>query len=247
MLFKTPEKKRFVEVFWTPFSQPHPNDLAMELLAVQPPKPFFPYLQQQRAGAQYLKCPAIAQSFQNTYVVFSPVDLVVAVNKEEHAVTTDRYGQDFHTATIANRWQETTVSNPYLLSLPPQYVFYSFDDVEMETCDLPIITSKSSSNFKIIQGGFNISKWMRPIELAVEIIDDTKPIEMFADDPLFSIRFTTPNNVPVKLTRVAYTQDIAKQTRACGTLKSLRPNLKLQKMYELAASSLDLFKRRNSK
>lgn len=233
--------KRYVEVFWTPhFFEEYRGAFAV---LAQPPKPLFPVLQDLRPNAKYLKCPAIADSCKNEFVVLCPFDLVVTINKENKEITTDRFGQEFYDKNIRNRMGETDPQNPALLTLPIRYTFYSKDSVELETADLPIITSRSSENFKVIRGGFNIGKWVRPIELAVEVVDHTKPITLYADDPLFLLKFKTPNNVPIKLTRVDSTQELARVTQACTGLKQFRPNLKLSKLYELAENYLEVFKR----
>ena len=233
--------ERYVEVFWTPFIKPE-GHLATNVL-LQPPKPLFPVLQTRRAGATYLQCPAISDLCKNEYVVFSPFDLVITVNREAQQITTDRFGQEFFNSNLVNRMHQTSVDNPALLTLPVHYVFYSKDNVELEMADLPIITSKSSENFKVVRGGFNIGKWVRPIELVVEVIDHTKPITLYAEDPLFLVKFKTTNNVPVKLTRVDLTPELRTVIASCEKTKFFRPQLKLHKLYELAENYLEFFKR----
>jgi hypothetical protein len=228
--------KKYVEIFWTPFSaNPTHNWIN---LAFSEPKPFYPILQKARPSALYLKCPAVAESFKNDFVISSPVDLVITVDYENRVVTTDRYGDNFYDAFVENRVGQFEAPNPYLLSIPPKYLFYSNDDVELEVKDLPILTSKSSSNFKLIPGRFNIGKWHRPIDTGVECIDPSKPIELVRDDPLYAIRFITKNNVPVKLTRVDLDLALRKKVDAFISLKNFLPKLKLKEMYELAENYL---------
>lgn len=233
--------KRYVEVFWTPWSLKKFSPAYTVL--TPPPKPLFPVLREHRPNANYLQCPAITEACRNEYVAFSPFDLTINIDKANGQIITDRFGQDFFDGNIRNRMDETAPQNPVLLTLPIRYMFYSKDDVEMQTLDLPIITSKSSENFKVIRGGFNISKWIRPIELAVEVIDHTKPITLCAEDPLFLIKFKTPGDVPVKLTRVDRTPELEDLNKVFTGLKTFRPNLKLNKLYELAENYLEWFRR----
>jgi hypothetical protein len=229
--------KKYVEVFWTPFS---PNDVVMQNLFV-PPKPLLGILSIERRDAAYLKCPAFQEVVKNEFVIPAPFDLNITINKEERAVYTDRFGQNFYDSFISNRGAHSPSSNPYMVTLPPYYVFYSKDDVSIEVKDVSLMASGSTSNVKVIPGGFNISKWIRPLEFAVEVVDASKPIAMREGDPLYAIRFITPNNVPVKLTRVEESQDLKNMSRACTGVKHYIPHIKLDKAYELAASYLSLF------
>ena len=232
--------KKYVEVFWSPYSK---NAAVMQNLFVEP-KPLFSIINKERKGAGYLKCPAFQELVKNEFVITAPFDLNVTIKEEERGVYTDRYGQDFYNLFIINRGEKAPPENPYMLSLPPYYVFYSKDNVSIETRDTSLLTSGSSSNLKVIPGGFNISKWVRPIEFAIEVIDVAKPIEMRVGDPLFSIRFITPNNVPVKLTRVEESQHVLNMVDSCVYVKSFMPNLKLHKLYEMASSYLSVMLKR---
>jgi len=233
--------KRYIEVFWTPFY--NIEDAAFNILTV-PPKPLFPILKDHRPNSIYLQCPAVTDYCKNEYVVFCPFDLVITIDRENQQVSIDRFGQAFFDKYILNRMHQTDVQSPAILSLPVKYLFYSNDSVELQIADLPIITSKSSENFKVIRAGFNIGKWVRPIELTVEVIDSSKPITMCAEDPLFLLKFKTPNEVPIKLTRVELTPELNTLSRSCTQLKKYRPKLKLAKLYELAEDYLELFKRK---
>lgn len=232
--------KKYVEVFWSPYSS-NPEDDWINI-AFSAPKPFYSILQKERAGSFYLKCPAVAESFKNDFVICSPVDLTVTIDYDGRTVSTDRYGQKFYDAFIQNRANDFEAPNPYLLSLPPKYLFYSNDDVEIEIKDLPILTSKSSSNFKMIPGRFNIGKWHRPTDTGVECIDTTKPIELVQGDPMFAIRFITKNNVPVKLTRIDLNLSLRKRINAFAGLKNFLPNLRLKDMYTMAEDYINSLK-----
>ena len=233
--------KKHVEVFWTPYyHQDTASGYGYEYACV-PPKAFYPMLFKARGNVPYLKCPAFVESCKNDFVVCAPFDLNLKVNAETNTLTTDRFGQDFYDNFIINRNEFVKEGNPFLCTLPPKYLFYSKDSVEIEIMDLPIITSKSSENFKVIRAAFNIGKWIRPVELAVELIDATKPITFIANEPLFLVRFKTQDNMPVKFTRVELTNELHGMVLHGGALKRYCPNLKLKQMYELAQERINLF------
>lgn len=234
--------KKYVEVFWAPYSSNPADDWVN--IAFTPPKPFYPLLQKERQNSFYLKCPAVAESFKNDFVICSPVDLVVTLDYNSRTVTTDRHGQEFYDTFVQNRLHDFEAPSPYLLSLPPKYLFYSYDDVELELKDLPILTSKSNSNFKLIPGRFNIGKWHRPTDTAVECVDPSKPIELVRGEPMFAVRFITKNNVPVKLTRVDIDEAMRKRINTFAGLKKYLPNLRLKDMYEMAEDYISALRKK---
>lgn len=239
------DTQSYVEVFWVPDfcslrpDLPIPKRPWGDLLYLAP-KPWFPYLRKHRERVSYMHCPAFIETTKNDFVILAPFDLDIKLDEKGHAYT-DRFTQDFFNATIHDRAITNTPEYPFTVSLPPRYVFLSKSDVEIEVRDLPLLTNESNKNFKIVGGRFNISKWQRPIDLSVEVIDKSQPITLRAEDPLFLIRFITPNNVPVKLTRIFNEEDVIRNVAACVSLKTYRPKLKLAKMYELAQEYISAF------
>jgi len=233
---------KYVEVFWTPYynkTLPHEID---NNLVITKPKPFFPMLLDARSGMPYMQCPAVAKKHQNDFVVCAPYDFVISFIEEQKQINTDRYGQRFFETSITANWATLPKEMPPLIQAPPRYLMYSFEDVEIEVTDLPIIQSEFSKNVKMVHGSFNISKWYRPIEAAFEVIDASKPVVIEAGKPMYLIRLRTPNNVPVKLTRVDFTDDLSTKVGACMAVKDKRKGLKLQELYDLAAEYLNVFK-----
>lgn len=233
--------KRYTEIFW--WVSHHKKQLYPWIeTAFFEPKHFYPLLREQRAEAHYLQCPALSGKFKNSFVITAPFDLTITHNQETGALNTDRYGQDFYDDFIIIR-PSNSKDLPLLFSIAINYLFFAHEDVEMEVSEVPLLCSKSTANVRLVPAGFNISKWLRPLEYAVEIIDKTKPIEIKAGEPLFMVTFKTPNNVPVKLTRKIETPEMALALPAFTRLKKVRPNLKLAECYDLASNFIDTLKR----
>jgi hypothetical protein len=239
--------KKFVEVFWTPYFNKNVSQEFESNILFSRPKPLFPMLLDARKGRPYMACPAVAQEAQNDFVVCAPYDLIFSFDVAQGAINIDRFGQKYADSSITLNWDGLPQNIPPLIHTPPRYVMYAFEDVNVEVVDLPIITSTFSKNVKMIRGGFNISKWCRPLEAAFEVVDISKPVVLEAGEPMFLIRLHTPNNVPVKLTRVEMTPDLEERIQACLLVKSKRQGIKLPKLYDLASSYLELFKQRKQK
>ena len=225
---------RYVEVFWTPWYVFEPSDaFRFSALAavVQKPKPALNVLQASRSGSAYLKCPAVIDLMQNTFIIEAPFDLNVTIDRQQRVAEIDRYGQEFFDKFVLYRDKENATHNPSLLSLPPRYLFYTKEPVMLQTSDLPIITSSTSINTRLIPGIYNIGKWVRPVDWTVEVLQNNQ-INMKRGDPLFAIRFITKDNIPVKLTRVEITEDLVKKVYRCADIKTYLPGLKLKEAYE---------------
>ena len=232
--------KRYIEIFWCPILKNLDKHPWYEV-ACQEPKHLYPLLLDQRKDALYLKCPALSENFKNTFVVKAPFDLNFSFNNK--TITTDRYGQDFYDDFILDRTHQTNQTNPILFSVNIQYLFFSHDSVEMEIKDVPILTSETTKNIRVIPGKFNISKWLRPTDFCIEVIDSTKLVTLQVGEPIFSVTFTTQNNVPVKLTRIGNAQDLYAKARAFTSLKSIKPNMSLNECYKTAESFIGVIKR----
>jgi hypothetical protein len=234
---------KYVEVFWSPYFDKTVNLEYENNVVFTKPKPFFPLLMNVRQGMPYLKCPAMVKKHQNDFVISAPYDLVFTFDDVNKIINTDRYGQAFVDTVLFTRWKDLPEGMSPIVQGVPRYMMYSFDDVEIELADLPIISSKFTSNAKVMGGTYNISKWYRPFEVAFEVIDTSKPVMLEADEPMCLLRFHTPNNVPVKLTRVDITPELDAKINSCLAVKKKRVGLKLEKMYELAADCIELFKK----
>jgi len=233
--------KRYTEIFWW-IVHPRKNANPWVETAFAEPQHFYPLLLTERAEASYLRCPALSNTLKNSFVIIAPFDLTLVYDQETGAVSTDRYGQNFYDDFITVR-PSVNKNLPILLSISFCYLFFADESIEVQVSDVPLLCPESTRNVRVIPGRFNISKWLRPLEYAIEIIDNTKPVTIKAGDPLFMITFITPNTLPVKLTRKVETPEIGTAIAAFTNLKEIRPNLKLSECYDLASSYIGAIKR----
>lgn len=237
------KSKNYVEVYWTPWTQ----DRSMArfspfYLMMQEPSPLLTEISKERLGIPaYMKCPAFLRACQNSFLIRCPMDINITINSDR-TVSTDRYGQDFFELFIGPRSNQTHEDNPYLMDTFPEYLFYANDSVEMEMLDPIILHGRVSQNVRVIPGKFDISKWIRPIQYAFEVIDSSRPLEFRAGDPLFMVRFKTKDDLPVKFIRTSQDREMNIVASACVGLKDFRPRLSLAKMYEIASGFVSHWK-----
>jgi hypothetical protein len=190
-------------------------------------------------GAEYLKCPAFQDYYKNCFLIKSPVDLTIKVENINGTkiITTKEYDQDFFNKNVDARLDQNSTYS--MLSLKFHYVFFSDEPVMLEQLEATMHKTKMSNNINLITGTYDISKWIRVVEFAVEILDDKKPIVIKRGDPLYYVRFVTDKNVV--LTRVI-DKDINKIAWASATTKKYMPGNTLERNYEMAKEYVEIIK-----
>lgn len=238
--------KKYAEVFWAPWfisdGQSWDNRHALDLL-LPTPKPMLNLCQANRHGASYTKCPAFTDAITNVFVIQAPFDLNIFYDPESDRASINSFDQDFYDRFVYFRPRPR--HHPPLLTLTPSILFYSNESVTLVSQEVPIIASEATKNIKHIVGEYNIGKWIRPIDWTFELAFGTE-VRIKRGDPLFSVKFQTQNNKPVKLTRVAMTQDLYTAATACVTVKKYHRNLKLKEAYEAAKDYLALWRKNGS-
>lgn len=228
-----------VDVFWTvkPSSQ-HPMELPMLMLD---PEPALPHIMSGRAkNTEYLRCPAFAEFFKNTYVVRSPIDLEFHVNKDgflESAGTPDWMLGSF-ACLSGSRDIDTYIT--YQLDMTP-YVFFSKKRVRIQQLPAFMEPEGFLRNVRPVVGIFDISKWFRPLSFGFEVADTSVPIIIKRGDPLFYVKFHADNDAKVVLTNKPLTADVRELVESCVSVKRMLPSRSLRANYDIAALAVKRF------
>ena len=221
------------KVYWTPDSD---GFAEMEIIFPEP-ESLFKHLQKTREGSLHMKCPAFADIIKNTYIIKSPIDLEIFSNRKEKSMQVGGIIEKLGRFVI-NRMDDVGEGCPLAMSLPPAYIFYSNDDVEIETIHAFMEINDNLSNVMLIPGTFNISKWIRSIDFTFEIKDENKPVKIKKGDVLFYVRFRTKDQSKVELERVAYTEELKHAAKACFSVKEHIRNVPIKTLYKMAESFL---------
>ena len=188
----------------------------------------------------YLKCPSFQEYYKNCYVIKCPFDLTLTVEyvNGQKTLRTHEYGQDFFDNFIHTRFSDSTVHT--MLTVNVADTFFSDESVTVELLPPFMHKTEVNNNVNVIVGAFDISKWVRPVEWAVEMIDDTKPLKLKRGDPLYYVRFVTKDKI--NLIKEVDNEQIFKVSNACVTLKKYIPNKGLNYLYETASPYISAFK-----
>ena len=217
------------KVYWTPDTNDSPE---FEILFSEP-ESLFKHLQKTREGSLHMKCPAFVDFVKNIYVIKSPIDMEISVNRKDKSMQVAGITEKLGTFVI-NRIGDVGEKSPLALSLPPAYIFYSNDDIDMESMHAFMEVNDSISNLMSVPGTYNISKWIRSIDFSAEIKDENKPIKIKKGDVLFYVKFRTKDDSKVELERVLLTEELKYAARACFSVKQHIKNIPLKTLYKMA-------------
>lgn len=211
------------------------------------PEHFLKSFAKERTKAAYMRCPAFLDFSKNVYVIRAPFDMDITIDRSKQYMTTN-FSQEVYDAYCQNRGHEVLSENdPYLITLPPNYIFYADESVMMESIPAYLHKNTSIDNLRLIPGTYDIGQWFRPVDYTVEIVDDTKPIKIKRDDVLFYIRFVTKDGSKVELERFIIDDHMNRVMYGCVQVKHQVQTLTLETLYQKAKPFLDLMLRRKPK
>ena len=200
------------------------------------PESLFKHIQETRKGSLHLKCPAFQDYVKNTFVIKSPFDFAISVNRKNNSIDVEGLPEKIGTKFIVNRVNDIGPLSPFAMSVPPVYLFYSNDDIMLESIHPFMEINDSVSNTMLVPGTYNISKWIRPIDFSFEVKDDNKKIRIKRGDVLFYVKFKTNDDSKVELKRVSMNEELTNVMGSCFGVKNIIPNLPLKTLYVMAES-----------
>ena len=223
-----------INVDWCSFRTNFYGASGVDLLTIEPVSVFKYY--PEMATANYRKCPGHQNQFKNTYVVCSPIDVEVNINKEEGWADII-YPKTLPPEILNPRFGEEHES-PY-----PLFTFRlnrlllvsksSLKDVYVEQLE-PVLEWNRDKNIRVIEGNFNISKWTRPIEASYEQRVKNLTVNFKRGQPMYYFRLSTddPDDI-ITLNRVEMTKEMHDDCDKCLQVKDFLPNKKLKFLYNL--------------
>lgn len=192
---------------------------ALKLLSNEPIRA----LGKTNSRGRHLTCTALQDFHVNVFTVFSPFSAKIKINREKNKI--DVVGDNIlHKATF-------NPDGSLELQLYPQYILRASESVLVQL--LPPLLVEFKYPAYVASGEFDISKWIRPINTAFIVSKDANVLEIKEGDPLFSLRFVTKDNEPVKLKRQALSDIELKLVDACSNVTNYKIGNKLSKLYEL--------------
>lgn len=220
-----------VEVKWF-YTNEGADSNAIEMLGLDP-VPAMTFYGASK-GAQMSRCPAHVDALKNTYVVCSPIDYEIEINKEQQWVNVS-HPPLLPTTFVDPRFDQEGASPYPLFSLSFGEMVFSApnQDVWMEQID-PYLEWERKNKVRIVGGIFNIHRWTRPVQASFEQQEKNIKVSVKRGDPLFYVRFTTgdPKDV-VTLKKVIPSEVEVADYQRNVAIKKFYPNASLSFLYKL--------------
>lgn len=162
------------------------------------------------------KCPAFTNLAKNTYYVENPISTEFKIeNKQINFISENSnmitYGDD--TIVYGNN-----------------YIFFCEDDLQIMLTS-PFFSETNYTNYGIvIPGKFNISKWFRPINLEMLLINERNYFKIKEHEHMAYFTFLTDDKVELK--RFNLNKTLKKIANTCATSNEWWKNIPLIKKYD---------------
>ena len=146
-----------------------------------------------RAGVSV--CPAVLNQLINTFTVVAPFSFglrftgkvespEVRLIENASSITLDKFRQ-FFTLSPRSDWLDERLP---VFQVTTPYIFRAKQDCHMLQ-KFPREMIGNGAPFRLIEGRFPISKWVRPLSWAVEWVDTSTDIIVKRGDPWFDVQF----------------------------------------------------------
>lgn len=208
-----------MDVYWAIFTEP--NKFAEKALLSYPPVNLIEDLKDIYAKESgVFSCPAVFNKHKNTFVYRSPFDISV----------TTMGGQGFYSSYDNVSQRSPMYKNGFSFDIDCQIIFYSFDDLEMQTSP-PYFHQTSYSYFGHSPSGqFNISKWFRPSSPNISCFSGSTFFKLNKGEPIMYYYFL--NNKKINLKQFVMTEKLFDIALASVNHKKFSLRQDLESLYK---------------
>lgn len=181
--------------------------------------------------AHYFKCPAIINYFKNVFAIKAPCNMQLYVNKTTNEIWLKATDTDIHLDAITfHKNSKDTIS----ISIPSLTFVTNEKNLEIEQLPPSMHPSELSSKVSFFSGTFEISSWVRPVEVALVLNEDITEVFIPKGTVLTYVKFKTKSDV--KLVKVDATE-IDRVVQACLFVKQFIKAHNLKNLYLMYKNS----------
>lgn len=214
-----------MNVYWSPW-YPKPLYADLHLLYETPPS-LFDELRSQRVkerhNENWLSCYAVLEHLRNTFILRFPSDISFGLHSEFGIIQTEN---DSRNVPFVG-YKQPSLSNAYTFSILNNWIFWS--DEPLLLSSFPAFYHRTSFDGYYVGGTFDISKWFRPLEAAIQLHPQVDMVEIKTNDPLAYIKFATKEQVTLK--RFYLSDTLSEIAQGCIDYKKTYPRTPLFRLY----------------
>jgi len=177
---------------------------------------------------EYLRCPAIAKEASRTIVFKSPMDYSITWTGDD--VIASSMDQTFFNDFVMIRNLKRGFIN---FKIP----IVLFSEIKTNITQYPayMCDNEFTRNTRMLAGGFDVSSWLRPLDVPFFINRKNEPVTIKRDQPLFYVKVDTEEKI--KLTKFHSSSNLVDIMSDCVKAKNYIPGRKLPFLYDLFAKS----------
>lgn len=151
----------------------------------------------------YTQCPVWNHRNRRNYIVRAPIDFSFRYHRNappEQRLEIIKLNRDVGDYILIQ--ENFDYNEPVFQYRFPTILFWTNNrNVWVESKPHPY--TSANNNFISIGGWWNLTKWNRPVNLAIQMVDENKPVVIRRGDPLFEVSFYNQHNLndEIKLVR----------------------------------------------
>lgn len=202
------------------------------------PNNYYPYsklskeIATSRKGVTFMRCPAVTDSFRNTWVLNSPMDLNIDIDvTEEYSnVYCDNVDQEFFNLMVDIRFlnkSEAGISPYPLIGIDFLNTFTCDKSLMLQTLPSFLHYNDFTQKATVVPGEYDISKWVRPVELVFEVKNKQERISIKKGDALCYFRFLSDDIVKLQEAATPWSEVIV-----CNDIRNAKLNRPLKERYD---------------
>lgn len=204
-------------------------------------KPFVPLSSgalRKRKDVTFVKCPAVTDFMKSTYVLCSPIDLnfEIEISNSYSRVFINNISQEVFDSIIDTRFLENKEKgqSPYpVIGIDFLSTFTSDEPVMLQVLPAFLHYNDFTSKTTVIPGEYDISKWVRPVELVFEVKEKKQTINIRKGDALSYFKFNCKESIKLEPNTVPWTEiNACNDIRNANTFRPLKERYKSYEEYK---------------
>jgi hypothetical protein len=214
-------------VYWSPFSvmEKYPR---IQLL-YDTPDPLLadliPRRNKDANGDNWFQCHAFQGSIKNTFILRLPFEVTFGLDSDLGIFP---IGQERQNNLEFVVMKQPSVLNAYTFAVRGNWIFWSEDSLNITTS--PAHYHAPVFDGYYVGGSFDIGKWFRPVEGAIQLNKGVDTVHIKRNDPIAYVKFNTEE--PVQLKRFYMTKELEELHWGCVKYKQHDPHRGLQYLYD---------------
>lgn len=212
-------------VYWSPFF-PREQYPSVQLMYETPDpllQDLLPRRNKKANGDNWFQCHAFQESIKNTFILRLPFTTSFGLDYELGVFPIDSDIENMKYVAL----KQPSVTGAITFAIRGNWIFWSEEPLEMTS--MPAFYHPRVFNGYYVGGSFNINKWFRPIEGAIQLEAGHNTVVIKRNDPIAYVKFNIEK--PIQLKRFYLTAELEQLSLACIKYKYHEPHRALPFLY----------------